>query len=205
LIDLLTRRQCRFSNGGQMFAAVYSNTIQVFNTWTFENTANLKGHNGKVRSLSWSNDDSHLISCGSDGAVYCWSISTLKRENENILKGCSYSSAVCTPDLKSMFAVGNDRYLKVNLWWLFYLHQEIRDSQVTREISSDVMFTQVAVSWNNSMLFVGAYRIDAFGFLTRHRNRHWNRTRLQVSADGTRRNGGISRSRCSCRQVAHIF
>ncbi len=96
-----------------MFAAVAGNTIQVFNTWNFECIATMKGHNGKVRSLSWSNNDSYLVSCGSDGAVYCWSIGSQKRENENILKGCSYSSAVCTPDHKAMYAVGNDRVLKV--------------------------------------------------------------------------------------------
>lgn len=43
-------RQCRFSHGGQFFAAVNGNTIQIFNHYTFDNIGNLRGHNSKVRS-----------------------------------------------------------------------------------------------------------------------------------------------------------
>lgn len=81
--------------------------------WTYENVAILKGHNGKVKSLSWSKNDDVLVSCGADGAVYGWSLRTLKRENENILKGCSYSSAVCSTNADTMFAVGSDKIIKV--------------------------------------------------------------------------------------------
>ena len=41
-------RECRFSNGGQCFAAVNGNTIQIYSTYTCENIGNLRGHNGKV-------------------------------------------------------------------------------------------------------------------------------------------------------------
>lgn len=44
--------ECRFSNGGHMFAAVNGNTIQIYNTYTCENTGTLRGHNGKVRPES---------------------------------------------------------------------------------------------------------------------------------------------------------
>ncbi|ORZ30369.1 WD40-repeat-containing domain protein [Catenaria anguillulae PL171] len=40
-------RECRFSNGGQYFAAVHGNVILVYNTWTFECLGTLKGHKGK--------------------------------------------------------------------------------------------------------------------------------------------------------------
>jgi hypothetical protein len=40
--------KCSFSNGGHSFAAVHGNVIQIYSTTTFENTMNLKGHNGKV-------------------------------------------------------------------------------------------------------------------------------------------------------------
>ncbi|KAJ3031229.1 Cilia- and flagella-associated protein 57, partial [Rhizophlyctis rosea] len=84
-------RECRFSNGGQYFAAVHGNTIQIYSTWNFENLGNLKGHNGKVRSLFWSNDDSKIVSAGMDGAIYDWALKDLsaggvKREGESILK-----------------------------------------------------------------------------------------------------------------------
>ena len=43
-------RECRFSNGGHLFAAANSNLIQVYGTFSFENVGNLKGHSGKVRT-----------------------------------------------------------------------------------------------------------------------------------------------------------
>jgi WD40 repeat protein len=99
-----------------------------------------------VRSLHWSPDDSKLISAGSDGAVYCWSLQTFKRENENIIKSCAYTSAVCSPDGRVVYAVGSDRTLK-----------EITDSQVTREIETNIVLNQVALSHSGRMLFVGSY------------------------------------------------
>ena len=41
-------RECRFSNGGHLFAAANSNLIQIYSTYSFENVGNLKGHSGKV-------------------------------------------------------------------------------------------------------------------------------------------------------------
>ena len=67
----------------------------------------------------WSSDDSKIISCGMDGAVYEWNAFSGKREGESVLKSCSYTSVTSTPDGKVTFAVGSDRTLK-----------EISDSQV---------------------------------------------------------------------------
>ena len=102
-----------------MFAAVHGNVIQLYATYTFENVGNLKGHNGKVRSIVWSQDDSKIISCGVDGAVYEWSVYTSKREGESVLKTCSYTCAAVSPEGGTTFAVGSDKTLK-----------EISDSQV---------------------------------------------------------------------------
>lgn len=93
--------------------------IQIYSTTTFECITNLKGHNGKVRSVVWSTNDSRLISCGMDGAVYDWDVATEKRIGESVLKTCSYTGVTVTPDGKTSFAVGSDKTLK-----------EIADSQV---------------------------------------------------------------------------
>ncbi len=47
-LAMLIIKKCSFSNGGHQFAAVHGNVIQLYSTTTFENTLNLKGHNGKV-------------------------------------------------------------------------------------------------------------------------------------------------------------
>ena len=123
---ILFEFQCSFSNGGHLFAAVHGNVIQIYSTSSFENVANLKGHNGKVKSIVWSADDSKIVSCGMDGAVYEWETATGKRIGESVLKACSYTGVSVTADGKTTFAVGSDKTLK-----------EISDSQVC--LSSDIM------------------------------------------------------------------
>ncbi|KAK7495825.1 hypothetical protein BaRGS_00012815 [Batillaria attramentaria] len=141
-------RECAFSNGGHMFAAVHGNVIQIYSTTTFECVTNLKGHNGKVRSVVWSADDSKIVSCGMDGAVYEWDAFTGKRIGESVLKSCSYTGVAVTPDGKTTFAAGSDRTLK-----------EIADSQILREVpAGEMTLTNVALSHSGRMLFAGTAR-----------------------------------------------
>ncbi|KAF1781800.1 WD40-repeat-containing domain [Phytophthora cactorum] len=117
-------RECQFSTGGHLFAAVNGNTIQVFSLFTGELVATLRGHNGKVRSLYWNADDSSIVSAGLDGAVYHWDLDEAKREAEFVQKGVSYYSALCNREGTAIYAVGGDRLLK---------EIEIPSSQLTRK------------------------------------------------------------------------
>ncbi|XP_026966553.1 LOW QUALITY PROTEIN: cilia- and flagella-associated protein 57 [Sagmatias obliquidens] len=138
-------KECCFSNGGHLFAAVNGNVIHIFSATSLENISNLKGHTGKIRSIAWNTDDSKLISCGTDGAVYEWNLSTGKRETECVLKSCSYNCVAISPDGKIIFAVGSDQTLK-----------EIADSSVLREMSAfGVTYTAIVTSHSGHMLFVG--------------------------------------------------
>uniref|UniRef100_A0A8C8F0J8 EML-like second beta-propeller domain-containing protein n=1 Tax=Oncorhynchus tshawytscha TaxID=74940 RepID=A0A8C8F0J8_ONCTS len=138
-------RECAFSHGGHLFAAVNGNIIHIYSTTTFENVLNLKGHNGKVRSIAWSGDDSRLVSCGMEGAVYEWNTLTSKRESESVLKSCSYTSVTISPDAKTIFAVGTDCTLK-----------EIQACQILREVpAEDVAYTTIAMSRSGRTLFTG--------------------------------------------------
>lgn len=54
-----------------------------------------------------------LLSSGSDGAIYEWSVRDLKRERENVLKGCNYHSITASDvQLSQIYAVGSDHKLK---------------------------------------------------------------------------------------------
>lgn len=65
-----TCRECRFSHGGHMFAAANGNLIEVYNMYSWKHQITLRGHSARVVSLSWSVDDSSIVSAGMDGAVY---------------------------------------------------------------------------------------------------------------------------------------
>lgn len=63
----------------------------------------------------------------------------MKRQKENVLKGCNYASAVATPDFKSILAIGSDLRLK-----------ELEDipgggMQITKDVDSDIQLTQLAI------------------------------------------------------------
>ncbi|KAI8916406.1 quinon protein alcohol dehydrogenase-like superfamily [Gorgonomyces haynaldii] len=184
-------RECRFSNGGQYFAAVHANTVQIYSTWTFENLGNLKGHNAKVRSVHWTHDDSRIITAGVDGAVYDWSLKDLsgyggigiKRENESIVKSCAYTCASTSSDSKSIYCVGNDKTLK----------EIVEGGQIARELPFDVTLTQIVLSHSGRMMFVGTaqgtiralkypFGVDS-GQFQEHQAHAAPVTRLRVSYD----------------------
>ncbi len=136
-------RECCFSNGGQYFAAVNSNAISIYNTYTCELIWTLRGHNGKVRSVHWSADDSRIISAGADGAVYEWGMSDQKRKGETVHKGTVYNSCLTVPDGRSIVVVGSDKTIK-----------EISDSTVQKEFPTLVELTNVVMS-SGKIIFAG--------------------------------------------------
>uniref|UniRef100_A0A8C7KEZ8 Cilia and flagella associated protein 57 n=1 Tax=Oncorhynchus kisutch TaxID=8019 RepID=A0A8C7KEZ8_ONCKI len=133
-------RECAFSHGGHLFSAVNGNVIHIYSSTTLENVLNLKGHNGKVHSIVWSGDESRLVSCGMEGAVYEWNTLTGKQKSESVLKSCSYTGVTVSPD-----AVGTDCTLK-----------EIQDCQILREVpAEDVAYTTITMSRSGRTLFTG--------------------------------------------------
>ncbi|KAM3621734.1 uncharacterized protein V6R79_015290 [Siganus canaliculatus] len=138
-------RECAFSHGGHLFAAVNGNVIHIYSVTSFENIVNLTGHIGKVRAIRWSQDDRRLVSCGMDGAVYEWNTQTGKRESESVLKSCSYTDVDFSANCETFLVVGSDFTLK-----------EIQDCQVLREVPADeVAHTAVAVSHSGRAVFTG--------------------------------------------------
>ncbi|XP_012560110.2 cilia- and flagella-associated protein 57 isoform X1 [Hydra vulgaris] len=138
-------RECLYSNGGHLFAAVHGNVIQLYSSLTFENVGNFKGHSGKIHCLRWSLDDSKLVSCGTDGAIYEWNTLLFKREGENVLKSCSYTCLAMSPDSRTVYAVGSDHTIK-----------EICDGQMLRDVpAGKELLSQVVLSHSGKMLFAG--------------------------------------------------
>ncbi|EIE19478.1 WD40 repeat-like protein, partial [Coccomyxa subellipsoidea C-169] len=141
--------ECRFSNGGHLFAASSGNNIFIYTTYTCDLIGTLRGHNGKVKSLSWSTNDALLTTAGSDGAVYQWKLKNFKRAKENVLKGCLYNCAVATADSQRMYATSSDRKIKEL--------EEIAGTgmQITREFDTGCMLVQLVLPPGGKTLYAG--------------------------------------------------
>ncbi len=65
----------------------------MYHTITFENLHVLKGHQGEVTHVTWSQDDLKLVSCADNGSVYEWNAATgkpqvLKKTGGTLLFKC---------------------------------------------------------------------------------------------------------------------
>ncbi|XP_077289414.1 cilia- and flagella-associated protein 57-like [Arctopsyche grandis] len=135
---------CKFSNNGHMFAAVDNMIIQVFSSISFNNVFNLKGHSGIIRALSWAGRDDKIVSCGSDGAIYEWSMMTSQRVSEVIMKSNDFTGCSATSDGKSSYIVGIDGEVK-----------EARNDTVIRNLKIiGVQLDNIALAHSDMMLFV---------------------------------------------------
>ena len=113
--------------------------MQVYSTHTCEAVATLRGHSGKISALSWSADDSRVLSAGRDGAVYEWRLHDGKRDKEHVQKGCQYNAVVQAPDNSAMFVAGSDCLLKK-------VEEVAAGAQVAQEIETGQMLTHLHLS-----------------------------------------------------------
>ena len=161
-------RECRFSDGGQIFAATNGHSIQLYRTYTAEPIALLRGHNSKVHSLHWTQHDTRLVSSGKDGAVYQWDVTEggspgssgkdgssgkpgggYKREGEYVLKGCSYTHAISNSDGTLVYAVGSDSQIKE-------IEFQGTMTNASNPVSSDNVLGQLAMPRSGRLLFAGS-------------------------------------------------
>jgi WD40 repeat protein len=103
---------CTFSKGGHLFAATTGNAINIYDYYTFECIAQLRGHNQKVLRVQFENDERTLVSAGMDGSVIRWDITEGRRIAEFVQKGVVFTDVLPAPGGK-VVTMGSDRLLKV--------------------------------------------------------------------------------------------
>ncbi|RYH26673.1 hypothetical protein EON65_14300 [archaeon] len=142
-------RECKFSTGGNLLALSNGNSILVYDFYTGERVADLRGHNSKVRALHWMPSGFTLLSCGLDGAVYLWNIDGNRRLGEFIQKGIMYTSVMNTNS--SVICVGNDRSLR---------ELSLPDLQSSRIIDAGLVLTNIALSLSKNLLFATTFEYN---------------------------------------------
>lgn len=78
-------KEIQFSHGGQYFAVQSSQTVSVYKFYTGESPPefSFKGHTHFIRSISWLEDDTGFVTCGSDHSVFLWKLFQDKQTDDN--------------------------------------------------------------------------------------------------------------------------
>ncbi|TPX35788.1 hypothetical protein SmJEL517_g01897 [Synchytrium microbalum] len=112
-------REARFSHGGQFFAMSVASAIEIRSSWTCEVVMTLTGHEGRIRSITWSGDDARLISTAMDGSIIEWSLLNRSRDSGCVRTFIAvpssevlYSCVSYSPDENSVYATANDASFK---------------------------------------------------------------------------------------------
>lgn len=189
-ISLKACRVCAFSKGGHLVAAAVGATIYIHHACTFEAVAVLRGHCGKVKSLTWDDHDTFLISSGTDGAIYEWDVHAACRgeekcrRREHVCKRSAYTSLVVVRSTGGLIACSSDAKLK-----------ELNDEfKVVREFSSDdVVLAHIVYSAATHRLFaststggVRAYKFPLTGEYVEYGGHAGPVTALRMSHDECR-------------------
>lgn len=115
-IPIKSCREIQFSNGGHLFACVNIYSIQVYNFYTGENPSSMifNEHEGKVRCISWAEDDSYFVSAGWDGRIYVWNIkNNQKPEYYFESKGTNFSCVAIAPNISPAVSEGRSAVKEV--------------------------------------------------------------------------------------------
>ena len=145
-------KECRFSKSGNILAAAHGNIITLIDVLTGEKINDLRGHNSKVRSLSWLDNGCQLVSCGQDGAVYSWDLDGMRRIGEYLQKGIVYTAVSASTD--TAFTVGQDRSL---------CELSCPDLSLKRTLDLGVIPSHVQFSGGRNLLFCGTADVSKPG------------------------------------------
>ncbi|XP_059470478.1 cilia- and flagella-associated protein 57 [Neocloeon triangulifer] len=142
--------EVQFSPGGDLFAVVYGNKVDIVSIVSFVSKLSLLGHRAKVESIAWSQDGTRLVTCGADGAVYTWDSASGARLEELVTKGCHFLGVSTISSGKTNFLTKGDEIVQV-----------VSENQVERVVQGPegkiaVELTVTSVTRNDKTLLVGS-------------------------------------------------
>lgn len=130
------------NNGKFVLTGSYENTVKLWDVATGKLLKTLKGHKGYLVSLSFSNDDTKIVSVDSYRNIIIWNTDTGK--NLYDFKNIDFSGYVCfAPDDNGIFYAG---FGKVFLY-------DIESRKIIKSyIDEDDYNAKIAVSYNKKMI-----------------------------------------------------
>jgi WD40 repeat protein len=88
-------RECKFSHGGQYFAAVMGRIVLLFSSETFKRFATLTSSGWRVKTIAWSTDDNVLILCDANGSMALYDVPSGQQVAASNQQAFHFASIVC--------------------------------------------------------------------------------------------------------------
>jgi WD40 repeat protein len=107
-VNLRNASDVQFALGGQLFAIVHNNLVDVLNSNTCELHGQLRGHPQRIKDFQWCSTtpyptDNRAVTCSADGMIMDWNIAEMRKQTEHTDKRFQYV-AVASDD-RSVWAV----------------------------------------------------------------------------------------------------
>lgn len=138
-------REVKFAHGGQYFAAVNGNNVQIYSSYTFKNIVNLRSPGQRIRAIAWSTDDNVLVSCDNNGTITLHQIRGGKQKATSNQQPFHYISMICADSVgtKCFGVTEPDNFLR-----------ETEDMATKNQLDVMAAPMQVVMGPNNKCLFV---------------------------------------------------
>eukprot|EP00796_Vickermania_ingenoplastis_P001937 gene1937-1176_t len=164
-INFRNASSVRFALGGQYFAVVHGNLIDIFNSATCEPHGQLRGHPQKIKDIKWCATspyptDNRLITCSMDGMVMDWNVTEMRKDVEHADKRFQYV-AIASDDRNVWTVAAPTSATALEVYWKVTLREIDRHALDTANCASeDYEFTetslqQLLVAPHQRMLFGG--------------------------------------------------
>lgn len=154
----------KFAFGGQYFAVVHGNLVDIFNSATCEPHGQLRGHPQKIKDIKWCATspyptDNRLVTCSNDGMMMDWNVTEMRKEVEHSDKRFQYM-AIASDDRNVWSVAAPTSATALEVYWKVTLREIDRHAMdSTNCASEDYEFTETALQ----QLLVAPHQRILFG------------------------------------------
>ena len=146
-IQIKNLKEFKFTNGGDKLAVASGipQIITLYKFLTMEPFAHLtfKGHTGKVSGIHFSEDDTTMYTCASDGMVYQWNLVEGQRL-EVVTKGNPIAQMAVKRDPMTFYLATADDKSIIEF-----------NEKHKKKINTGINFSQIIISKNHRFIFAG--------------------------------------------------
>lgn len=142
-----------YSDGGNLLAASHHQDnrylVLIYNSYNFEKVMEMGGHNGNLKEILWSSNDTMLITSCNQGILFCWTLSKVNDDKVEHVCDKKYKYNAVTYDIEWDLIVACCADSKLRLF------SDKGQSQVFEYDTNPYQFTSVLICKKMNVILFG--------------------------------------------------